>query len=241
MDKQMDISLEDLWLEHNYTEITKRFEKFLARYKDIFSARASTKKVMALSRSATDIWRTLRYLTHSGSPTQVHQMRMSILENIGEEELHQIVYLAFCEVLNKYNPERGVPLEKFIYNYYPYIITAEVNKLAGPKQVLNNPTLLSIFDPDEGDKNNSVATKNFDLSTLSIELDHNWISGDTCGEPFSCLTALERKLLVLVYIEKKTQEEIAQEMRYHFSSIKRKKNSILKKLETRMEELDDEE
>jgi DNA-directed RNA polymerase specialized sigma24 family protein len=62
-----------------------------------------------------------------------------------------------------------------------------------------------------------------------------------CEEPFSCLTPLERKLLILIYIDKKTHEEIANDMRYHFSSIKRKKNDILEKLQRRMEELEDSE
>lgn len=225
----MDKTLNELYLEKNYEEITRRFEKYLARYKEIFSPRATTKKVIGLARSSNDIQRTLRYLTHTGSANEVHQMRTSITDLFGEEELGQVVYLAFYETLSKYDPERGVPLEKFIYNYYPYIITNEINKLAGPRQLLNDSKLMV---HEEYHESNDTPVNILE----DIQLDYKWIEGD-CDEPFTCLTPAERNLLVQIYIEKKTHEEIATDMRYHFSSIKRKKNDILEKLRNRLEEL----
>jgi hypothetical protein len=230
----MEKTLSELYEEKNYAEITKRFEKYLARYKEIFTARTTTKKVIGLAKSSTDIYRTLRYLTHTGSPNEVHQMRMSIIETFGEEEMHQIIYLAFYETLSRYDITKGVPLEKFIYNYYPYIITNEVNKLAGPRQILNDT---KVIIPEEYYESEDELGANM---LKSLELDYKWVEGE-CEEPFSCLTPLERKLLILIYIDKKTHEEIANDMRYHFSSIKRKKNDILEKLQRRMEELEDSE
>lgn len=220
-------TLEELYQERDFEEITKRFEKFLSRYEGIFDPSVSTYRVVALSKKSADMARTLKYLTHNGGAYQVHQMRKSITDRFGKEELSQVVYLSFYEVLNRFDPSRKVPLEKFIYIYFPYIFTAEVTNLAGPRQILNKPNLAE--EPEEGEGE--------DIEIAIADIDYRWVSGETCDEPFSCLTPLERKLLYLIYIEQNTQEEIASEMRYHFSSIKRKKQEVLEKLQKRTEEL----
>ena len=230
----MEKSLEQLHHEHDYETIVKRFESYLGRYKEIFNPRSTTKKVLGLSKHCNDINRTLRYLTHNSSASEVHQMRNSIIDIFGEEELYQVIYLSFLITIDKFDVTRGVPLEKFIYNYYPYIFTAEINKLAGPRQVMNDPTLMSPLTDRDDD---GAFTKGLDLS--GIELDVEWIEGTTCNEPFTVLTSLERKILVMLFAENKTQEEVAQIMGYHFSSIKRKKNDILTKLIFRLNELED--
>ena len=232
----MEKSLEELHKEHNYDEITKRFENYLGRYKEIFNPRSTTGKILGIASKANDINRTLRYLTHSSDNSEIHQMRTSIIEAFGEEEMYQVIYLAFIETINRFDPSRGVPMEKFIYNYYPYMITNEVNRLAGPKQILNNEKNISpLMEHD----NYIDGTINIDLSDVII--DDKWIEGETCAEPFTVLTSLERKMLVMMFIDNMTQEEIANIMRYHFSSIKRKKNLIIKKLSKRIKKLEEEE
>jgi hypothetical protein len=239
-DQTRPSTLEELHSQHNYEEITKRFENFLGRYREIFNPRSPTRKVLGLAMQSVDIYRTIKYLTHSASSHELHSMRMSLIESFGEEELNQVVYLAFLETINKFDPHRGVPLEKFIYNYFPYVLSAEVNAIASPKQVLNSAP---ITKPD-GEV--EWSTEPFDVIFandelfLNKELDDYWINGE-CDEPFTCLTPLERKLLVMIFIEKATHEEIGAVTSYHFSSIKRKKNEIIHKLRARLEELAEEE
>lgn len=228
-------TLTELIIDEDYEEITNRFSKYLGRYRDIFNPRVTTGKVIRLAKTSTDIYRTLRYLTHKGTASEVHQMRTSIMDMFGEEELSQTVYLAFYETLSRFNLDKEVPLEKFIYNYYPYMITAEIIKLAGPKQLLND---ITVIIPEEIAKNDSATYD--DILPSDMYFDYKWIEGE-CEEPFKCLTPLERKLLVMIYCDKRTHEEIALEMRYHFSSIKRKKNDIIEKLKKRVEELNKDE
>jgi len=237
----MEKSLEELYGTRDFTEIVNRFERFLGRYKEIFNPRSSTGKVIGLCNRSVDIWRTVRYLTHTMSSSEIHQMRMSIIDTFGEEEMNQVIYLAFLETLDKFDPKRKVPLEKYIYNYYPYVLTAEIVKLAGPKQLLNDAKLSS-YNSDEEYDEDSDDDDDYALRGLlaSSELDYRWVDGITCDEPFRCLTSLERKLLLMIYVERRTHEDIAKDMRYHFSSIKRKKNEILEKLAQRIEELDEE-
>jgi len=232
------ITLEELHREHNYEEITRRFESFLGRYREIFNPRSPTRKVLGLAIQSTDISRTIKYLTHSASSHEVHNMRMSLIENFGEEELYQVVYLAFLETINMFDPARGVPLEKFIYNYYPYILSREINIIASPKQLLNSGTIDSTSEEnrDWHVDSNYVASADDIILPNKKELDDYWIMGE-CGEPFTCLTPMERKLLVMIFVEKATHEEIGSVTSYHFSSIKRKKNEILHKLRARIEEL----
>jgi len=225
-------TLLELFEENNYEEITNRFSKYLSRYKEIFNPRTSTGKVVSLARHSNDLNRTLRYLTHTGSSTEVHQMRTSIVEMFGEDELYQTIYLAFYETISRFNPDRNVPLEKFVYSYFPYMVTNEIIKLASPKQMLNDLTMII---PEEL-LDDCIPGQ--DIVLDGIDLDYKWIDGD-CEEPFKCLTPLERKILVMIYCERYTHEEIAKEMKYHFSSIKRKKNDILVKLNKRINELTD--
>jgi hypothetical protein len=242
----MEKTLDELYCERDFTTIVQRFDRFLGRYKEIFNPRAPTRKIIGLTKSSNDLYRTVRYLTHSGSASEIHQMRTSIMDTFGEEELTQVIYLAFMEVLNKYDPTREVPLEKFIYNYYPYLLTAEINNLAGPKQLLNDTAMQSYNKISNYNDNIEIEeteefSNNFEDLVDGIELDDNWIEGSSCTEPFNCLTQLERKLLVMIFVDKKTHEEIARDMRYHFSSIKRKKNEIMLKLAERLLELEEEE
>jgi len=232
----MEKNLDELYRDGDFETITMRFDKFLGRYREIFNPKTSTKKILGIARNANDLARTLRYLTHSGSPNEVHQMRCTITELFGSEELNQVIYLAFIETLKMYDPSRLVPLEKFIYNYYPYILKREVVQLAGPRQIMNDPKIVSSYDCAEI-RSDRVATDTLD-TVFDIELDDTWIEGSTCEEPFSILTPLERKLLVMIFAEHKTQEEIAKDMRYHFSSIKRKKNEIIEKISNRLQEIE---
>jgi hypothetical protein len=198
---------------------------------------------LGLAKQSTDINRTLRYLTHSAAANEVHEMRMSLIDMFGEEELNQVIYLAFLETINRFDPARGVPLEKFIYNYYPYILETEINNIASPRQMLNSTSVNKPNAPNE-DWYSDVHTEKDGLPSPGhfeffedVEIDYRWIDGETCGEPFICLTPLERKLLVMIYVDKATHEEIGDVMGYHFSSIKRKKNEILGKLQQHLEEL----
>jgi hypothetical protein len=241
----MEKTLEELYNERDFTTIVQRFDKFLGRYKEIFNPRSPTRKVLGLVRNSNDLYRTVRYLTHTGTATEVHKMRTSIMNSFSEEELSQVIYLAFMEVLNKFDPAREVPLEKFIYNYYPYILTAEVTSLAGPKQLLNDTKNIISYNnynnlDDIEIEETEEFSNNFEDLVDTLQLDDKWIEGDTCTEPFDCLTQLERKLLVMIFVDRMTHEEIAKDMRYHFSSIKRKKNEIMVKLSARLLEIEEE-
>lgn len=258
-------SLEQLHADHDFTEIVKRFESFLGRYKEIFNPKTSTRKVMGLAKSS-DIRRTLSLITHSGNADQIHVMRTNIIENFGYEEMCQVIYLAFMVTINKFDPKRKVPMEKYVYNLFPYYLSTEVNTLAAPPynqaprdliitkhnqeehsadDYINSRTYETETDTHRFIKMNTDRGASEDDELLSIdmvidniEIDYRWVSGETCGEPFTCLSNLERKLLVSLLVEGCTQEEVAKDMEYNISSVKRKKSDIYRKLRKRMEELE---
>lgn len=58
----------------------------------------------------------------------------------------------------------------------------------------------------------------------------NWINGVTCSELFKSLTPFERNLLVMSYIEKKTDTEIAQMYGLCRATIFRKKQAAIEKI-----------
>ena len=241
------MSLEDLHRERNFEVILSRFEKFLGRYQEIFNPRSPTRKIVNLARNSTDLHRTLIYLTHTGDAGEVHQMRSYIMKAFGKEEMDQVCYLAFLEVLNRFDPTRGVPLEKFIYNYYPYLYSTEVVKLAGPRQKLNEIKLQDELFDEEVDSSSpryteaalSMAASSLTNLYNNNDLGYEWVEGAKCDELFMCLSSLERKIIYCIYVEDMTQEEIASELKYHHSSIKRKKKEIIDKLSTRIAELEE--
>lgn len=247
-------TLEELHSKRDYETIVQRFENYLGRYREIFNPRTSTRKVLGLAK-ASDIRRTLSLVTHSGNAEQIHVMRNTIIDNFGYEEMCQVIYLAFMVTLSKFDCKRGVPLEKYIYNFYPYYLSTEITNLASPPY--NQPRINLPSQNDYSDSQHpefAVSEVGYtsypefvpseptvivpDKLFEEVQLDYKWVSGETCTEPFTCLTILERKLLVLLFVEGYTQEEVAQEMDYHFSSVKRKKAEIIEKLRNRLIELE---
>jgi RNA polymerase sigma factor (sigma-70 family) len=257
-------SLETLHLRCDYTEIVRRFESFLGRYKEIFNPKTSTRKVMGLAK-ASDIRRTLSLITHSGNADQIHVMRTNIIENFGYEEMCQVIYLAFMVTLKKFDPKRKVPMEKYIYNLFPYYLSTEINTLASPPyNQAPKDLVITRHNQEEHSVDDFTSKRTYEIETdthrfiqmnkdrgaseddelLSIdiamdniEIDYRWIAGETCSELFNCLSSLERKLLVSLLVEGCTQEEVAKDMEYNISSVKRKKSDIYRKLHKRMEEL----
>jgi RNA polymerase sigma factor (sigma-70 family) len=257
-------TLEQLHAKHAYDQIVQLFEKFLGRYREIFDPRTSTRKVMGLAKSS-DIRRTLSLITHSGHPDQIHVMRTTLIQNFGYEEMCQVIYLAFIITLDKFDPKRMVPLEKYVYNLFPYYLSTEITSLAAPPyNQIPKDLKTTVHNQEEHSPDDYVNKRTYEIETDThrflkmnndrganednevtidsildnIELDYRWIAGETCSEPFCCLSSLERKLLVLLLVEGYTQEEIAKEMEYHFSTVKRKKADIYKKLRQRMTELE---
>jgi len=70
------------------------------------------------------------------------------------------------------------------------------------------------------------------LSAYDVNcLNFNWTSGVTCSELFECLTPYERELIVLSFIEEKTDIEIGKMYGSHRSTINEHKKRAVRKLQ----------
>jgi len=225
-------SLEDLMEERNNEELIRRFEPFLQKYRQIFNPDIHTRGIINMANRSYDISRALKAMTHSNTEEQIHCMRQHVNSVLSKEDTDQIVYLCFLECLDKFDPDRGVPLQKFIYYYYPYVFRNEIMALTTTRQKLNQPSVGG--DIGEAFLNKSIGSAHRDHYD-DIDIDLYWVEGE-CGEIFKCLTPLERKILISIFLERKTYVEIANELRLHESSIKRRKKEIMTKLERAIRE-----
>ena len=68
-------------------------------------------------------------------------------------------------------------------------------------------------------------------------LDFNWTNGITCSDLFSCLTNVEREVLVLYYYKQQTLDNIGAVMKTSRTTISLIKQKAIGKLTMKMEEL----
>lgn len=68
-------------------------------------------------------------------------------------------------------------------------------------------------------------------------LNFNWTNGVTCGKLFAGLSPYEREIIILSFIEKKTDIEIGQIYGYHRATINEHKKAAVRKVKTAAEEL----
>lgn len=94
---------------------------------------------------------------------------------------------------------------------------------------------------DQSIMNSLIPTLNTSSKPISILddsfFDINWINGITCSEVFETLTPFERKILVMWYIEKKTDSQIAEEFGLCRGTINSKRAKAKDKLEVELKRL----
>lgn len=89
--------------------------------------------------------------------------------------------------------------------------------------------------------NSIIPTLKYNKKPISILddsfLDINWINGITCSEVFQTLTPFERKILIMWYIDKKTDSQIAEEFGLCRCTINIKRAKTKDKLEVELKRL----
>lgn len=77
-----------------------------------------------------------------------------------------------------------------------------------------------------------------DLTVYDIEtLNFNWTSGVTCSKLFKGLSAYERELIVLSFVENKSSQEISEIYGCHRATINLHKNRAIEKIKIKAQEL----
>lgn len=100
--------------------------------------------------------------------------------------------------------------------------------------VINNVSRKNAIDSSKTlTMKESEAVDAYDMASLNF----NWTTGVTCGEVFSVLTPYEREIILLSFIEKKTDIEIAEIYGCHRATINDHKNKAIRKLKAKAQEL----
>lgn len=141
-----------------------------------------------------------------------------------EEELRAELVTELLAMAKRYHNDIGPFFHTYVAKAFHY---GAFRRLA---RLIQDPAVVSIHcldrvDPEElaGEDGESI------LERLAVEeerlfvpgdeeLDENWINGFTCSEVFEALTPLERRILVLYYVDRLTIQEIADKLclKHHF-------------------------
>lgn len=156
-----------------------------------------------------------------------------------EEELRAELVTELLAMARRYRNDIGPFFHTYVAKAFHYGAFRRLGRL------IRDPAVVSIYsldrvDLDElaGDDGNTILEDlAVDEEKLFVqgdeELDENWINGYTCSEAFETLTPLERRILVLYYIDRLTIQQIAEKLHLKAHYVSTTKARAIRKLEAR--------
>lgn len=157
-----------------------------------------------------------------------------IVESYGKLDTTEILadlQTLFLLLASRYKPT-GKSFCCYVYNTYRFEVARHIKnffkdpcnihyKVTGLKEDEQDPQLCADFEEFiENEHNETLA------GTPSV----SWIKGDTCGDAFRNLTALERKIIVKYYVENCMDSEIAEMLGMHLNTANAKRKEIVAKI-----------
>lgn len=185
-------------------------------------------------------------------------MIKSYFSSLSKEDIKQEISNIFLDMSMKYKDTKPSFQNHIDKNFHFYVFrhfekhTKNPLSRGGCDIYLSHNIRDHVFETDMINKeleisieqsiNNSIMpTLKTSSKTISILedsfLDINWINGITCSEVFETLTPFERKILVMWYIDKKTDSQIAEEFGLCRGTINSKRAKAKDKLEVELKRL----
>ena len=220
---------------------------------NFISLYAQSKKASATIKNANKIKKSFDLLFNTV------EMIRDTCASLTEEDIEHYIYLTLINMMKNYKDTKPsfhtYVLRTFHFNFYRQIDKHMRNPLS--KTFLSNSTDVSKDDENSSfcinieDQNALCSieevedrisleqmskikdtTKNYNLDKYDNDFfDINWINGYTCSEIFSTLTPMERRIMYLWCVEKKTDGEIADMFGLYRGTINVKRAKAKKKLE----------
>lgn len=100
--------------------------------------------------------------------------------------------------------------------------------------------MIGVINREDNIKNSSTLTLKEDKRISEYDddaLNFNWTNGVTCGKIFDSLSPYERELIILSFVQKKTDIEIGQIYGYHRGTINEHKKAAVRKVRAAAEKL----
>lgn len=151
-----------------------------------------------------------------------------ILETYGavnEEDILNDLHICFLIMAKRYKPV-GKNFCAYLYNCFRYEVARHIKSFI--KNPINVPyKLLQYEDCLNGDDEIFLHVDNYHEDNEGLP-DHTWVTGKSCSDIFSCLSALQRKILVKYYLEDWNDRQIAEATGLHINTINNKRREAIK-------------
>lgn len=163
----------------------------------------------------------------------IHQKFNFVVETYGsidESELETDLQTLFLVIAQRYK-QIGKNFCAYVYNSYKYEVARHIKKFI--KNPLNitykNLTYEDCINGDHDFEIEQSYEDNYYEDLTGIP-NLSWIQGQNCSDIFSCLTPLDRKILVKYYLEEWKDGQIADSLGMHINTVNQKRRSAAKLL-----------
>ena len=162
---------------------------------------------------------------------EIHQKFNFIIETYGElseEEILLDLQTLLLIIAQRYK-QMGKNFCAYVYNSYRYEVARHI------KKYIKNPLNISYKNLQYEDCING--TSDFEIQNsyednyyedLTCIPNTSWIQGQNCSDIFSCLSPLDRKILVKYYLEEWKDGQIAENLGMHINTVNQKRRSAAK-------------
>ena len=157
-----------------------------------------------------------------------------IVESYGKLDTTEILadlQTLFLVLASRYKPT-GKSFCCYVYNAYRFEVARHIkNFFKNPCNFHYKVTSLKDDERDQQiDAEYEEILENEHNETLAGTPNVSWIKGETCGDAFKNLTALERKIIVKYYVEDCMDSEIADMLGIHLNTANAKRKEIVAKI-----------
>ena len=162
---------------------------------------------------------------------EIHQKFNFIVETYGslEEEDMLLDLQSLLLTIAKRYEQIGKNFCAYVYNSYRYEVARHIKKF------IKNPINITyknlryedcINGTNDYEIHNSYEDNYYEDLTGIPNM--SWIQGQNCSDLFSCLTPLDRKILVKYYLEEWKDGQIAEHLGMHINTVNQKRRSAAK-------------
>lgn len=231
-------------------KIIEMFEGFLTNFLVLIKngtidiKNSCLRNFLFLYMSSREIRRDLKSYKHSYK-VQAHLYATAHLlstqfARYDEEEIRAELVAELLIMAKRYKNDIGPFFHTYVLKAYHYRIFKRLMSL------INDPTCISMHSLSEINIDDLYEETNGTdelLEKLVIEdkslimfnneepyLDENWINGFTCSNTFTELTTLERRILVMYYIDKLKDREIGEKLGLSQATVRKSRHNGLKYL-----------
>ena len=157
---------------------------------------------------------------------EIHQNFNFIVETYGaldEDEMLLDLQSLLLTIARRYE-QIGKNFCAYVYNSYRYEVARHIKKFI--KNPLNiTYKNLQYEDCINGTNDYRIQDSYEDLTGIP---NMSWIQGQNCSDLFSCLSPLDRKILVKYYLEEWKDGQIAENLGMHINTVNQKRRSAAK-------------